>query len=162
MLRLYPVKPIIPINLESFLSVIAMPSLLSILALIIAMWSSASSVDFSNGRGMYFIVSTFERNSSMGLASFLSTRLKYSRSVSRFGKGEVYGQHFFFLFIGLEDFNTEFRLKESVLGLLFGRLLFHKISGTTESEYPNQGSIQRNGALIFVQIPKCGNPVNSK
>jgi hypothetical protein len=28
------------------------------------MCSSASSVDFSNGR-MYFIVSTFERNSSM-------------------------------------------------------------------------------------------------
>jgi hypothetical protein len=123
------------------------------------MWSSASSVDFSNGRGMYFIVSTFERNSSMGLASFLSTRLKYSRSVSRFGKGEVYGQHYFVLFIGLEDFNTEFRLKVcsgSIIWTPSFSIRFPVLS--TESEYPNQGSIQRNGALIFVQIPKCGNP----
>jgi hypothetical protein len=54
MLRLYPVKPIIPI-LESFLSVIAqfMLRYFLILALIIAMWSSASSVDFSNGRDVF-------------------------------------------------------------------------------------------------------------
>jgi hypothetical protein len=26
-------------------------------------------------------------------------------------RGEVYGQHYFFFFIGLENFNTEFRLK---------------------------------------------------
>jgi hypothetical protein len=72
------------------------------------MWSSASSVDFSNGRGMYFIVSTFERNSVWDWHHF-STRLN-----SRFPdleRGEVYGQHYFVLFIGLEDFNTEFRLK---------------------------------------------------
>jgi hypothetical protein len=37
------------------------------------MCSSASSVDFSNGRGMYFIVSTFERNSSMDWHHFIDT-----------------------------------------------------------------------------------------
>jgi hypothetical protein len=90
----YPVKPIIPINLESFLSVIAqfMPSLL-ILALII-MWSIASSVDFSNGRGMYFIVSTSERTEH----HFLSTRLKDSRSVTRFGKGVKFIDNIFFFY----------------------------------------------------------------
>jgi hypothetical protein len=107
-----------------------MPSLLSILALIIAMWSSASSVDFSNGRGMYFIVSTFERN-SVWTGIILSTRLKYSRSVSRFGKGEVYGQHYFVLFIGLEDFNTEFRLKSLFWVYYLDAFFLHKIS--TES-----------------------------
>jgi hypothetical protein len=64
----------------------------------------------------------------------------------------------------IRDFNTEFRLK-SLFWVYYltpsFSIRFPVLS--TESEYPNQGSIQRNGALIFVQIPKCGNPVmNSK
>jgi hypothetical protein len=60
------------------------------------MWSSASSVDFSNGRGMYFIVSTFERNSSMGLASFYRHVLKTVVRFPDLERSEVYGQHFLF------------------------------------------------------------------
>jgi hypothetical protein len=40
----------------------------------------------------------------------LSTRLKYSRSVSRF-EGVKFMDNIIFVLFGLEDFNTEFRLK---------------------------------------------------
>jgi hypothetical protein len=97
MLRLYPVKPIIPINLESFLSVIAqfMPSLLFDFSINHCNVFQCIFSRFQQWSWMYFIVSTFERNSSMGLASFLSTRLKYSRFPD-LERGEVYGQHFLF------------------------------------------------------------------
>jgi hypothetical protein len=58
------------------------------------MCSSASSVDFS-GRGMYFIVSTFERNSSMRLASFYRHVLNTVVRFPDLERSEVYGQHYF-------------------------------------------------------------------
>jgi hypothetical protein len=57
------------------------------------MCSSASSVDFSNGR-MYFIVSTFERNSSMTWSFY---RHVLNTVGFQIWKGsEVYGQHYLF------------------------------------------------------------------
>jgi hypothetical protein len=130
MLRLYPVKPIIPINLESFLSVIPIYAFATFdFSINHCKWSSASSVDFSNGRGMYFIVSTFERNSS---TSFLSTRLKYSRSVSRFGKGVKFMDNIFCFIYWIRDFNTEFRLKVCSGSIIWTPSL-HKISGTQQN-----------------------------
>jgi hypothetical protein len=60
------------------------------------MCSSASSVDFSNGRGMYFIVSTFERNSSMDWHHFYRHVLNTVVRFPDLERSEVYGQHFFF------------------------------------------------------------------
>jgi hypothetical protein len=65
---------------------------------------------------------------------------------------------YFVLFIGLEISILNFASKVCS-GSIMDAFFLHKISGTLNRiEYPNQGSIQRNGALIFVQIPKCGNP----
>jgi hypothetical protein len=87
-----------------------MPSLFSILA-----FNHCNVVQciFSRFQQWSGCISSFRRLSVIRVCdwSFLSTRLKDSRSVSRFGKGVKFMDNIFFLFIGLEDFNTEFRLK---------------------------------------------------